>query len=135
MRKKNTILGIDWGSKYIGVAYMDVNQSVPQPFGYIENDASALFTIADTIVRYRSSVVAIGYPEKQKDVQQKIQSFVTALGHVIDQEKVDICLIPEDYTTVQAGEIISNYKKNVATDTVSAMIILDRYRDLYPLEK
>jgi hypothetical protein len=32
----------------------------------------------------------------------------------------------EDYTSVQSWEITSNFKKNVAEDTVSAMLILER---------
>ncbi len=48
---------------------------------------------------------------------------------IIDTEKISIETIQEDYTSVQAWEIVSNFKKNVAEDTVSAMLILDRWKE------
>ena len=46
---------------------------------------------------------------------------------IIDQEKTSISKINEDYSSVEAGEIVSNFKKNAAEDTVSAMLILERW--------
>ena len=34
--------------------------------------------------------------------------------------------VNEDYSSVQSWEIISDFKKNATTDTISAMIILER---------
>ena len=49
---------------------------------------------------------------------------------MIDTDKISIETIEEDYTSVQAGEIVSNFKKNVAEDTVSAMLILERWKKI-----
>jgi RNase H-fold protein (predicted Holliday junction resolvase) len=49
-----------------------------------------------------------------------------SLGYIIDNREIEIQLVEEDYTTVQSGDIVSNFKKNAATDTVSAMLILER---------
>jgi RNase H-fold protein (predicted Holliday junction resolvase) len=54
--------------------------------------------------------------------------FIKHLELIIDPNKVTIETIEEDYTSVQAGEIVSNFKKNVAEDTVSAMLILERWQ-------
>jgi hypothetical protein len=48
------------------------------------------------------------------------------LGYIIDKKNITIEKVEEDYTSVQSGEIVSNFKKNVAEDTVSAMLILER---------
>ena len=48
------------------------------------------------------------------------------LEYIIDTKRIPIDLVNEDYTSVQSWDIISNFKKNVAEDTVSAMIILER---------
>ena len=49
-----------------------------------------------------------------------------SLGYIIENREIEIQLVEEDYTTVQSGDIVSNFKKNAATDTVSAMLILER---------
>ncbi|HBB04931.1 TPA: hypothetical protein DCZ39_08925 [Patescibacteria group bacterium] len=48
------------------------------------------------------------------------------LGYIIENREIEIQLVEEDYTSVQSGEITSNFKKNAAEDTVSAMLILER---------
>ncbi len=68
----------------------------------------------------------LGRPSKQKDIQEKIQKFMKSLGYIIENREIEIQLVEEDYTSVQSGEIVSNFKKNAATDTVSAMLILER---------
>ena len=69
-------------------------------------------------------------PSKQIDIQEKIEKFIKNLEYIIDKKKVTIEKINEDYTSVQSWEIVSNFKKNVAEDTVSAMIILERRHKL-----
>lgn len=49
-----------------------------------------------------------------------------SLGYIIENREIEIQLVEEDYTSVQSGEITSNFKKNAAEDTVSAMLILER---------
>lgn len=68
----------------------------------------------------------VGWPAKQKDIQEKITAFMKSLNYIIENREIEIQLVEEDYTSVQSGEIISNFKKNAATDTVSAMLILER---------
>ena len=75
--------------------------------------------------------IVIGYPAKQEDVQEKINRFIKSLAMTIDAEKVNIEKVEEDYTSVESGEILSNFKKNAAEDTVSAMLILQRWKQLH----
>ena len=58
-RKQKSILGIDRGSKYIGVAYMLEGQSIAFPIGYLLNDQMIYFNISDLIVRHRVSTIVI----------------------------------------------------------------------------
>jgi len=127
MRRNPTVLGIDRGSKYIGLAYMTLQDRVPLPIGYIFNDKMTYISIADMVVRYQVHTIVIGRPSQQKDIQTKIQQFVDGLWLLVDPETVKIEYIEEDYSSVQAGEIVSSFKKNVAEDTISAMILLDRW--------
>jgi RNase H-fold protein (predicted Holliday junction resolvase) len=126
MKRDTNIVGIDRGSKYIGLAYMSLENRIPMPIGYILNDHMTMPALADVVARYRAQGIVVGYPQRQKDVQDKIQAFVKSLTYVISSD-VAIEYIDEDYSSVQAGEMISDFKKNAASDTVSAMLILDRW--------
>jgi len=126
MKRDTNIIGIDRWSKYIGLAYMSLENRIPMPVGYILNDHMTMPTLADVVARYHAQGIVVGYPQRQKDIQDKIQAFVKSLTYVISS-KVAIEYIDEDYSSVQAGEMISDFKKNAASDTVSAMLILDRW--------
>lgn len=96
------------------------------PIGYITNDGMALYTIGDYITRYNVSTIVVGMPEEESETKERIQKFIKNLSFIINPEKTQIQMINEDYTSVEAGEVVSNFKKNVAEDTVSAMLILER---------
>jgi len=84
------------------------------------------FNISEIIQRQHIKKIVIWRPSKQKDIQDKIENFIKSLGYIIDKKNITIEKVEEDYTSVQSGEIVSNFKKNVAEDTVSAMLILER---------
>ena len=126
MKKYTNVLGIDRWSKYIGLAYMSLENRIPMPIGYVLNDHMTMPTLADTVIRYHVHAIVVWYPDKQKDVQEKIDAFVKSLSYVI-HKNIIIEYINEDYSSVQAGEMISDFKKNATSDTVSAMVILDNW--------
>lgn len=123
-REKSAILWIDRGSKYIGLAYYD-KEKIIMPIGYILNDKVMLFTLADIIQKYRAKEIIVGYPSRQKDIQAKITSFIRDIVQIVDEDVV-IEMVEEDYTSVEAWEILSEFRKNAGEDTVSAMKILER---------
>lgn len=91
------------------------------------------FNVAGLIEKHNVGKIMLGRPAKQKDIQEKITAFMKSLNYIIENREIEIQLVEEDYTTVQSGDIISNsakdgagFKKNAATDTVSAMLILER---------
>lgn len=125
--KINHALGIDRWSKYIGLAYTPIEKSdIIFPVGYIMNDAMTYYYIADLIQRYHIRKIVLWWPRKQKDIQEKITKFMESLNYIIENQRIEIETIEEDYTSVQAGEIVSDFKKNATTDTISAMLILER---------
>ena len=66
---------------------------------------------------------------KQKDIQEKIAKFINNLNYIIEKDEIIIETIDEDYSSVESGEIMSDFKKNASTDTISAMIILERWQE------
>jgi len=49
-----------------------------------------------------------------------------SLNYIIENQRIEIETVDEDFSSVQSGEIVSDFKKNTTTDTISAMIILER---------
>ncbi len=127
-RVEPAILWIDWWSKYIWLAYAHESNNVIFPVGYLINDQMIYFHIADLIQRYHVKTIVLWRPTKQKDIQEKITKFMTSLNYIIEKDEITIEIIEEDYTSVESGEIISNFKKNEKTDTISAMLILERWK-------
>ena len=122
-------LWIDRWSKYLGLAYTPVeNSDIVFPIGYIMNDEMTYYYIADLIQRYHIRKIVLGRPSRQKDIQEKISKFMQSLNYIIENQRIEILTVEEDYTSVQSGEIISDFKKNATTDTISAMLILERWK-------
>ncbi len=123
-------LGIDRGSKYIGLAYTPIeNADIVFPIGYVMNDEMTYYYIADLIQRYHIRKIVLGRPKKQQDIQEKITKFMQSLNYIIENQKIEIETVEEDFTSVQSGEIVSDFKKNATTDTISAMLILERWKN------
>lgn len=125
-RVEPAILWIDRWSKYIWLAYTHKSNNVIFPIWYIINDQMTYFNIADLIKRYNVKIIVLWRPSKQKDVQEKITKFMVSLNYIIEKDEITIETIEEDYTSVESWEIVSNFKKNETTDTISAMLILER---------
>lgn len=98
------------------------------PIGYVMNDAMTYYYIADLIQRYHIRKIVLGWPSKQKDIQEYITKFMTSLNYIIENQRIEIETVDEDFTSVQSGEIVSDFKKNATTDTISAMLILERWK-------
>jgi RNase H-fold protein (predicted Holliday junction resolvase) len=102
VRKDTTILGIDRGSKYIGIAYAPTNNDIIFPVGYLMNDQMIYFHIADMIKRYGVKTIVLGRPSKQKDIQQKISKFMNSLNYIIEKDEITIETVEEDYSSVES---------------------------------
>ena len=128
-RVEPAILWIDRWSKYIWLAYAHESNDIIFPVGYLINDQMIYFHIADLIQRYNIRIIVLWWPSKQKDIQEKITKFMTSLNYIIEKDQIVIDTVEEDYTSVESWEIISNFKKNEKTDTISAMLILERWKN------
>lgn len=124
--RQQNILWIDRWSKYIWLAYSPFDSDISFPIWYLMNDQMIYFNIGDIIQRHNIRKIIIWRPKKQVNIQEKIKDFMKNLEYIIDTKRIEINTVEEDYTSVQSWEIVSNFKKNVAEDTVSAMLILER---------
>ncbi len=115
------ILSIDYGTKTIGLA--SAINKVPMPIGNLENDGDLRFKLMGIIAQHNIETILIGFP-KNELIQEKINQFIKTLQLMFEWE---IIKVDENYTSVQAQAITWSTGKHIATDTLSAMELINRY--------
>ena len=118
-------MGIDFGSKNIGIAMTDESGSMAFPHGVIRNDQKSLSVVTTLIKEKDVKEVIIGhsldYAGKANKIHKQVEEFMMDLTLAIG---IPIYLEPEQYSTQQAIRIQG---KNDQTDAAAAAIILDSY--------
>ena len=118
-------MGIDFGSKNIGLALTDESGSMAFPHGVIPNDGKLLKTVTSLIQEKDVKEVVIGhsvgYSGQANKIHTAVEAFMLDLTLAIG---MPIHLEPEQYSTQQAIRIQG---KNAQTDAAAAAIILDSF--------
>lgn len=121
----SNILWVDYGTKYIGLAYWNERNNMVTPVGSMSNDESLFFNIADILQRYHIETIVIGYPKQHKHLQAKIDDFLEQILFI--EHEMKMIRWDEEYTSVEAWARTGDFTKNTAEDTVASIIILERY--------
>lgn len=120
-----SIISIDRGKKRLWIAYT-TDASIIFPLWSLDNDQNVLYWLAHIIAEHKATIIVVGYPSQQSYVQKSIDTFIKELSYVIDPT-CTIVKENEDYTSVQAGELLWTYKKTAAEDSLAAAKILENY--------
>lgn len=119
------LIGIDFGSKNIGLALTDESGSMAFPHDVIPNDSNLLGAVTSLIAQKDVKEVVIGhslgYAGKANKIHAAVEEFMTDLTLAIG---IPIHLQPEQYSTQQAIRIQG---KNSQTDAAAAALILDSF--------
>ena len=132
------ILGLDYGSKTVGVAMTDALGMTVQPYKTIERDRESklrqtLSEIAEIVEQYQIEKIVMGLPLNMDDTEgdraAKTRDFAEKLKLRVT---VPIEFTDERLTTMEAEEILdqsgiprSEQKKVI--DQVAAQLILEQY--------
>ena len=122
------ILGIDFGQKRIGLAWMQVGLDVILPFGVVQNSPAEIVPkeLVKLIEEERINKVVIGLPlgmEGEENMNTKrVRAFREELKKQIN---LPIEFIDERFTTHEA----SRMEGTASVDEKSAMLILESYID------
>lgn len=76
----------------------------PLPLGYLDNSPVLYSDLASIILEYRIDTIVYGYPQGNKALMSKIDSFVTNLQFSVEDSIVFVP-IDEHYSSVQASAI------------------------------
>jgi putative Holliday junction resolvase len=118
-------MGIDFGSKKIGIALSDDGGTMAFPHAVVPNDAK-FFAVLVALVEDRSvEEIVIGHSLNNQGEPNKIHEAVEALMLDITlQIGIPVHLEPEQYSSQQATQIQG---RNDMLDASAAALILDSY--------
>ena len=118
-------MGIDYGSKRVGIALSDDKALMAFPKVVIENNQNLLNEVVKIIEDENVGQIIIGHSldreGKKNPIHEEIDSFIT---DVTLQTGLPIDLEPEQYTTQEA---VRFQGRNENTDASAAAVILNSY--------
>lgn len=122
-----TMLGIDYGTKHIGLAYSDETDTVAFPLSVLPNDKGLLPAVERAIAEVRATTIVVGESKdhrgKDNPVMADIMRFVDALKKRLD---IPVYLEPEFMSSLQAQRFQGD---SPHLDASAAAIILQSYLD------
>ena len=118
-------LGIDYGSKRVGIAVSDATGSIAFPKTVLVNNEQLLTEIDELIDAYAVGAIVVGHSLDTKSNPNKVQSEIDELvADLTLQFGLPVHLEPEQFTTQQALRIQG---RNSQTDASAAALILDGF--------
>lgn len=139
---RDIVLGLDVGTRRIGVAYGDTEVKIAAPLDAIENDGNALDKLAKLVVRMNASTVVVGLPRNSSGDETKqsqySRQFADDLGDALSINSVsdvDIVMQDESLTSIEAEDELRRDKRHFndkmlrdgTLDSQAAVIILTDY--------
>ena len=133
----NRIMGLDIGTKRIGIALSDPLLITSQPFQTIERKPEniAINKIEEIIKSYNVDKIVAGLPLMMNgDFGEQAQDCKNFGEKIKQKTNIDVIFVDERLTSFQAEEILKSqgvkYTKNKGkVDMVAASIILREYMD------
>ena len=118
-------MGIDFGSKKIGIAFTDDAGLMAFPFKVVPNDEKFFSYIESLISEKGVKEIVIGHSLNNQGEPNKIHSAVEEfINDVTLNIGIPVHLEPEQYSTQQAKQIQG---KSELTDASAAALILDSF--------
>ncbi len=128
-------LGIDFGTKNIGLATSDENGQIAFPHSTIDAKSDLMFQIGQLVLSDEIGGIVIGEPGKENALYKSVHDFVETLT---DTLAVPVYFQNEAFTSLEANRF-ADYKKPTArlekqstvkkNDASAAALILQRYLD------
>ncbi|MEI0526722.1 Holliday junction resolvase RuvX [Brachyspira murdochii] len=127
------VLGVDFGRKKTGTAFMDMNIKIPFPLLLIEesNARKVKRALMDIIEEKNIDTVVFGLPLSDEGKESEWCSEIRRFSDfLLKSVKVNVVFVDEYGTSKEADYILRGRKKNVkkkANDLIAAALILENY--------
>jgi len=131
------ILGIDFGSRRVGLALSDVTRTIAFPFKFISYKSlpELLNNLKEIIAESEVSELVVGYPIGMKgQMTQQTEEVEKFIKHLRKHLNIKVIPVDERLTSVQSSRIlqeqgIKSSRNKGAVDMVSASLILQSFLD------
>lgn len=121
-------LGVDFGSKRIGLAISDDTATVAFPYKTVLNGPKVIEEILEIIKFEHVERVVLG-ESKDKDMKDNpIMNLITEFKSVLEEKGIDVQFHSEIFSSAQVVSTMG--QQNKAIDASAAAIILQSYLDL-----
>ncbi|MBP7992586.1 MAG: Holliday junction resolvase RuvX [Candidatus Magasanikbacteria bacterium] len=122
------ILGIDWGKKRVGLAWVQSGLDVVLPFGVIEtHKVDPLAEIISIIREEKINIVVFGLPKTLSGAEQENALAVREVGEkVAEATGVKVDFLDERYSSRAADRFGAD---GASRDEKAAMIMVQAYLD------
>ena len=130
MPANKTLLGLDVGEKYTGVALADTAVRIAVPFDTIDMSDDPAKAIGEIIVAERIDVVVVGYPRNQSGLATTQTTYVEDFTRQLEVFDVPIEFQDESLTSVMAEERLKAHDRPYSKqdiDAQAAAIILQDF--------
>lgn len=118
-------MGIDYGTKRVGVALTDESGSMAFPHDVFPNDEKLLSIIEALVEEKKVGEIVVGHSLGRDGKDNKVQADINEfIGDMTLRVPVPMHLEPEQYSTQEALRL---QERNPKTDASAAAIILNAY--------
>ncbi|MBS3813193.1 Holliday junction resolvase RuvX [Candidatus Bipolaricaulota bacterium] len=135
--KTGKVMGLDWGSKRIGVAISDPGRSIAaSSFTYNRKNSEEDLSYLRRLVRDKEiTLIVVGMPitmaGEEGEVAEQVREFI---GRLTEEVDVPVDVIDERLTSAEAERVllssdVSRRKRKEHRDKLAATLILQRYLD------
>lgn len=132
-------LGLDLGSKTLGVALSDKSGIIASSLTIIRHDedySGLIKEVKDLIDKYKVDEIVLGLPKNMNNtIGPKGELSLQFKKMLEDKTKLKVHLVDERLSTVEATNVLlsndtSRRKRKKVIDSMAASIILQRYLDI-----
>lgn len=117
------ILGIDFGTKKLGVAILEDSSEITSPLPLVKNDQYLWQSLGKIVTDYRIQQVVIGLPSYE-DTAKKVKKFAEELQQ---QFSLTVSYMNEDNTSIGIKKNLRTQKQQQNLDSYSAVAILEQW--------
>jgi putative Holliday junction resolvase len=118
-------LGIDWGTKRIGLALADEETSLALPYKTVANLAEVLFEIKEEEI----DVVIVGSPKKMSGEAANNKDWEFFVKQLKEKSGIEIELLDERLSSLAADALSGEDRDKAGRDEIAATLILQDYLD------
>lgn len=121
------VLGIDYGTKYIGLALSDKDKKMAFPLEIIENKLNKIKKEIQSLIKEKDiSEIVIGLPKDAKGEPNELTKKVLNFSEKLKKEfSLPVYFIDERFTSAEIRKLYAG--KKIATHAKAACLILDSF--------